>query len=65
MATFSEESPVRAAVRIRDGRIEAAPFDADGRQTESAVDLGPVEGTDIVTLPQHVSFIFGGVPVEG
>jgi len=65
MATFSEDSPVRVAIRIRDGRIEAAPFAADGLQTESLVDFGPIEGCDITTLPQHISFVFGGLPVEG
>lgn len=65
MRTFSEEEPVTARIRIRDGRIEAAPFDAAGHQTESLVDLGSVDGADILTLPQHVSFIFGGIPVEG
>ncbi len=65
MATFSEDAPVRVGIRIRDGRIEAAPFAADGKQTESLVDFGPVEGCDIITLPQHVSYVFGGLPVEG
>ena len=63
--TFSEDTPVRVAIRIQEGRILAAPFDAAGVQTESGVDYGPVAGVDMLTLPQHISWVFGGLPVEG
>ena len=63
--TFSEDDPVRVGIRVRDGRIEATPYAADGLPTESALDYGPVAGVDMTTLPQHVSYVFGGIPVEG
>jgi hypothetical protein len=63
--TFSQENPVRAAVRVRDGQIVAAPFAADGRQTESAMDFGPVAGCDIDEMFGRISWVFGGVPIEG
>ena len=65
MPTFSEDDPVRVGIRIREGRIIATPFAADGLQTESELDYGPVAGVDMTTLPQHVSWVFGGIPVEG
>jgi hypothetical protein len=63
--TFSQDNPVRAAMRVRDGQIVAAPFEADGRQTESAMEFGPVAGSDIEERFRHVSWVFGNVPIEG
>ena len=62
---FSSQEPARAAVRVRDDRIVAAPFAEDGRQTESAMDFGPVAGCDIQRVMDHISWVFGGVPIEG
>lgn len=62
---FSQERPVRAAVRVRNGQIVAAPFAADGRQTESAMEFGPVAGADIERMVAHISWVFGDVPIEG
>jgi hypothetical protein len=63
--TFSNGQPVRAAVRVRDGQIVAAPFDADDVQTESAMDFGPVAGSDIEERFRHIGWVFGGVRIEG
>jgi hypothetical protein len=62
---FSSQNPVRAAVRVRDGQVVAAPFAEDGRQTESALDFGPVAGCDIEAVLRHISWVFGDVPIEG
>jgi len=65
MATFSTANPVRAAVRVQDGRIVAQPFADDGRPTESAVEFGDVRGVDLGDVFERVRFVFSVPEVSG
>lgn len=62
---FSNETPVRAAVRIQQDRIVAMPFDADDVPTESSFDFGPVAGVDIEKMFEHIKWVFKVPSISG
>ena len=64
VSTFSGDVAVRVAVRVVDGRFVAAPFAADGRPAESAMDFGPV-GAALADVFERMRFVFAVQEIAG